>query len=235
MWLPINIASDRTCSDRGQGRPITISWTIGDSLVEENLKLLRLHLTTGNGLPTITNIMKNQINPQNVTAVTNMISRRNLVAVFVIILLSGCVGLSPDGDITVTSRHSDSETKHEVPTTQSKSIQTKIPNHEYVYYEFSVNQPRILEYSISSERNVSFDIFITDEENFQNFHERSPWNYYETGSSMKTTMAKNSFMLGTDRTYYFVIDNSREGNVTTIPSNRSPLRVSGEIRLKSAN
>jgi hypothetical protein len=148
-------------------------------------------------------------------------------------VLSGCIGISPKEGISVDSPSIGERDSNGGTPTQSETIQKQIPNQEYVYYEFSVNKPRIIQYSLTTENGVPVDVFITDEENFQNFHERSPWKYYQTGSSMNTKAPKNSFILGTDRTYYLVIDNSREGNVTTIPSDRPPITISGEIELRS--
>jgi hypothetical protein len=98
-----------------------------------------------------------------------------------------------------------------------------------------VNKPQVLQYDIISENNVTFDVFITDEENFQNYQERSPWKYYKSGSSLNVTASKHNFILGTDRTYYLVIDNTREGNVTTVSSNQSPISISGKMELRSTN
>lgn len=164
-----------------------------------------------------------------------MITRRSLTRIFLIFLLSGCVGTPPGEGVTTDSQNTDDSTNSGVASKQTETIQKDVPRNKYVFYEFSVNKPQVLQYDIISENNVTFDVFITDEKNFQNYQERSPWKYYKSGSSLNVTAAKHNFILGTDRTYYLVIDNTREGNVTTISSNQSPISISGKIELRSTN
>lgn len=81
----------------------------------------------------------------------------------------------------------------------------------YQYYEFELTEPADLFYTVEVQGDIYIDVFLTDGTNFTYFEDGSEWEYYGSGSDFDTLAAEESFEMGTDRTYYLVVDHTDEG------------------------
>lgn len=175
-----------------------------------------------------------------------MVSRRGLFGIIAPILAPGCTAdpasLDPshsdqdtvdsDGD-GVPDRNDDfPEDSRYTYLVNSTSEEIRLGPGEFKLYRFSVGAVSDLRYGVHTSSQSSFDVFVTDKPNFQKFENGSKWSYYEAASKLNTTSAQVTFTVGTDRTYYLVIDNTAEGNATPSSAGDKSVTVTTEVELR---
>ena len=177
--------------------------------------------------------------------------RRQLIGVVGSLLVTGCTGQQPEiltDDSSPASTDTDddgvSDSVDDFPNNEtytylveSDTESVRLKPGELKLYRFQVEGVSDLIYRIRTQDNSRIDVFVTDKENFQQYEDRSKWSYYENGSELNTTNASATFTVGTDRTYYLVIDNSAEGAATpatsTAGDTTTTVRIEVELRRRS--
>ncbi len=99
----------------------------------------------------------------------------------------------------------------------------------YQYLQFSPSQPATLSYEAEVQGDLRIDVILTDETNFQYFEDETDWEYYPEGSELDTLYASNEMDIGTDRTYYLIIDNTNQGRAAP-PTNFDNDRVEVDVQ-----
>lgn len=172
-----------------------------------------------------------------------MQTRRNTIALVAGVALAGCAssgGGGGSGGGTPTDRpDSDGDgvpdAEDDFPDDSRRSVllgedsETVELNEDYYQaFEFDPSQPAVLDYEAEVRGDVRIDLILTDETNFGYFEDGSEWEYYAEGSDFDTLSAEESMNLGSDRTYYLIVDNTSEGGAEP-PTNFDNDRVTVDV------
>ena len=179
-----------------------------------------------------------------------MVGRRAVVGTILSLSLPGCAGspidFSPRGR-GGTARDTDGDgipdRADDFPADDRYSYavdadtdRIQLAPGRFKLYKFDVTAAADLYYRARTTDGRRVDIFLTDETNFHAYEERSKWTYYDGGSELNTSAAETTFTVGTERTYYLIIDNTAEGEATPSSADRNgqvTVSLTVELRRRS--
>jgi len=164
-----------------------------------------------------------------------MVGRRTVIGTLLSLSLSGCAGSRidlepPDRRRTTRDRDGDGvpDRADDFPAddrysyvVESDSDRVQLAPGRFKLYKFEATAASDLYYRARTIDGGRVDIFLTDETNFQKYENRSKWTYYDGGSELNTTAMETTFTVGTERTYYLILDNTAEGDATPSSADRN--------------
>jgi len=181
----------------------------------------------------------------------NKINRRKFIAIASVATagtVAGCAGSDSSGGVSDGGSNSEErdsdgdgvpDSRDDFPndSTRSELLQRGNESYDinedyYQYLRFSPSQPATLSYDVDVQGDIRIDVILTDGTNFQYFEDGTDWEYYGEGSELDTIRASNEINLGTDRTYYLIMDNTSEGQAappTDFDNNRVEVDIEYEL------